>query len=90
MASSPSERYAEFLANKGRKFTTHAASVVNVIFSISGTFNGEDVVASLRGMVSRATVYRALAGLVEAELLRRVQFNDQVVYVAVAPPGPAA
>ena len=87
MASPVTARYAEFLANKGRSLTSHAARVVDVLFSFSGTFDGEDVVAAMRGEVSRATVYRAIAGLVEADLLRRVRFNDREVYVAAAEPG---
>jgi Fur family transcriptional regulator, ferric uptake regulator len=90
MASSPSERYAEFLASKGRWLTTQTSRVVDVVFSASGTFDSEDIVASMRGEASRATVYRVVAGLVDAELLRRVRFNDRDVFVATAEPDPSA
>jgi Fe2+ or Zn2+ uptake regulation protein len=78
-------RYADFLASKGRTLTPGAARVVDVVFSKTGTFGSEDVVASMHGEVSRATIHRTLSGLTEAELLRRVKFNGQTVYVVAAP-----
>lgn len=89
MAPSPRERYADFLASKGRRLTRHAARVVDAISSVPGTFDAEAIVATMRGEASRATVYRVLAGLVEAELLQRLPFEDQTVYVVAASPDPS-
>ena len=88
MGLSPNEQYAEFLASKGRKLTIHASRVVDVVFQAYGTFDTGDIVAALRGEVSRATICRAIAGLVEADLLRRVRLNDTDVYIVAADPDP--
>ena len=85
MTPSPIKRYEEFLATKGRRLHSHAARVVDAAFSVPGTFNGEDIWEPMGREVSRASVYRTLSLLVEAELLRRVEFNGLPVYVAAAP-----
>lgn len=82
--SSLSEKYAEYRASTGRKLTAHQAASIDKIASLPGTFAADDVVRAMNGSVSRATVYRTLKLLVEADLIRQVAFNDQVVYVVKA------
>jgi Fe2+ or Zn2+ uptake regulation protein len=82
MAASPTTRLVDFLTAKGRKFTGQMALVVDVALSRCGTFTHDDVVAETRGVVSRATVYRTLAHMVAADVLRQVQFNGCAVLVA--------
>jgi Fe2+ or Zn2+ uptake regulation protein len=82
----PVQRFREFLAAKGRPLTAQGVVVVEVAFTLSGTFDEDDVCARLAGRVSRATVYRTLGKLVQADLLRRVQFNGRQVLVATAEP----
>ena len=60
------------------------ARVAEVALSTRGTFTDDDVVAETRGVASRATIYRTLACMVEADVLRRVQFNGHELLVVVA------
>jgi Fe2+ or Zn2+ uptake regulation protein len=82
MTPSPADRYAEFLARRGQRFTEQGAKVVDAAFAVTGPFAVEDLVASLRGTVGRAVVYRTLSKLTQAELIRPVQFNGRSVFVA--------
>ncbi len=84
MASSPRERFSDFVASKGRTVTDQMARVVDTALGHSGTFGHEDIVAVLQGKSSRATVYRTLAKMVEAGVLRQVNFNDREVFVVTA------
>jgi Fur family transcriptional regulator, ferric uptake regulator len=85
VAWSPTQRFADFLAGKGRSLSGLQVSVVETAFALPGTFSDDEVAARLHGQVGRATVYRTLALLVEADLLRRVQFNGRDVLVVTAP-----
>jgi Fur family ferric uptake transcriptional regulator len=84
MASSPRERFADFVASTGRRITEQMARVVDTALDHSGTFSHDDVLAGLQGKTSRATVYRTLAKLVEAGVLRQVRFNGREVFVIAA------
>jgi Fe2+ or Zn2+ uptake regulation protein len=69
------------VASKGRTVTDQMARVVETALGHSETFGHEDVVAALQGKASRATVYRTLAKMVEAGVLRQVKFNDREGFV---------
>jgi Fe2+ or Zn2+ uptake regulation protein len=60
------------------------ARIVDVALSRHGAFTQDDVVGETRGEVSRATVYRSLALMVQADVLRLVSFNGREVFVAAA------
>ena len=82
----PIDRYREFLARRGRQMSQHAAAVLETTLALPGTFGAEDVCGRLTGRVSRATVYRTLGLLVDAAILRRVEFNGSPVFVVTADP----
>lgn len=84
MTSSLKTRFTGFLAGKGCKFTGHRAHVVDVALNKYGTFTHDDIVRDVRGEVGRASVYRTLALMVEADVLRLVRFNGREVFVATA------
>ena len=84
MASSPQSRLAAFLKANGRRFTGQMVYVLDTALKLSGLFTRDDIIEETRGVVSRVTVYRTLTCMVEADVLRQVQFNGYSVYVAVA------
>lgn len=84
MAASPSERFTVHAARTGQRVTAQKLRVVESVWTLAGPFDQEDVVSALVGQVSRATVFRTLAQLLEAEMLRRVRFNDRDVFVVTA------
>lgn len=61
-------------------------TVAAKVLSLSGTFTRDEVAAQFSGEVSRATVYRTINALINAELIREVKFNDQSVFVVRAEP----
>lgn len=81
MASTPHVQFAKFIASKGRTISEHVACVVNVALEQAGTFGHADIVSRIRNQASHATVYRTLATMVDAGVLRRVQFNGHLAFV---------
>jgi Fe2+ or Zn2+ uptake regulation protein len=82
MATSHRDRYAAFLASRGWRMSNNAAQVVDAVFALQGLFCVEQVRESLRGFVSRPSVYRTIAYLIEAEMLWRFEADGQTMYVA--------
>ena len=75
VSQSPEERFREFLASrpKPQRYTDQQRELVGHIFAKHQHFDTDELLADLKKAnrnVSRATVYRALAKLVEAGLLR--------------------
>lgn len=69
------DRFKNYLAARGLRFTRQRRAVLDQVFSIHGHFDAEDLYARLRhngGSVSRATVYRTLKHLEECKLVREV------------------
>jgi Fe2+ or Zn2+ uptake regulation protein len=86
MSSSPSEQFVVYFTQKGRKVTKQMILVVESACDRCGTFTHDDIVQATFGKASRATVFRTLARMVEAEMLRVVQFSGREVFaVAVGP-----
>lgn len=73
MEPTPFEQFAEYRTRQGRKVTAPMSRVADVCFSEIGTFDVEAVVQRLDMVVSRATVFRTIAGLTEMGLLRTVR-----------------
>ena len=63
------EQFTEFLATKRRRLTDSSAQVVTAVFSRPGMSSADEIADAVRGKVSRATTYRTLSWLVEANLL---------------------
>jgi Fur family transcriptional regulator, ferric uptake regulator len=83
---SPAEKLRSFLASKGQRLTNERRAVVDEIFSSHEHFDAEQLVSRLAPRtddrrVSRSSVYRAIALLEEAGLIRKVaRANDRDVY----------
>jgi Fur family ferric uptake transcriptional regulator len=75
---SPEQQFSEYLHTQGKRVTQQRRRILETIYSHHDHFDAEELLdhlrgAAARGEVSRATVYRTLAELVEAGILRRVQ-----------------
>ena len=82
---SPLERFEEFLQSRGKRVTQQRRMLVERVFSHHEHFDAEQLLEQLRKhsgghAVSRPTVYRTLAELVDAGLLRKMVLNDRAVY----------
>lgn len=84
VASSPLERFEEYLQSRGMRNTKPRRALVDHIFSRHDHFDADELMASLgqSGTVkaSRATVYRTLEELVGAGLLRKMILRGRAVY----------
>ncbi|QDU39148.1 Ferric uptake regulation protein [Maioricimonas rarisocia] len=81
VAVTPAEKYREFLATKGLRMTRERAIIVDEVFSSHEHFDAEQLIQRLAlrkngRRVSRSTIYRSLALLEEAGLLRKVARQD--------------
>lgn len=78
------EKLDEFIRRKGLRRTTQRECIVDVVFSRDEHFTAEELfdrVRKVNGETSRATVYRTLGMLVEADLLRQIDLGEsQVTY----------
>ncbi len=85
VAQTPEERFREFLASRPtpQRFTPQQQELVGHIFARHKHFDPDELLADLQragSQVSRATVYRTLAKLVEAGLLRTFEVGARTVY----------
>ena len=74
------EKFREFLTARGLKFTHERALILEKIFATHEHFEADDLLVALRrkGLrVSKATIYRTLALLVESGLLRQVMTDEK-------------
>jgi Fur family ferric uptake transcriptional regulator len=79
--SSPDRVFEEFLEGRGLRFTSQRREILSRALAMRGHFEAEDLHHQLRkaksGRISKASVYRTLPLLVEARLLREVEFVDR-------------
>ena len=84
MDSGIKERLDEFIRKKGLRRTAQREQIVGVVFSKDEHFTADELFDRVRkvdGEASRATVYRTLGLLVEADLLRQIDLGEsQVTY----------
>ena len=85
VASSPQERFAEFLQSKGKRVTQQRKILVDHVFKRHDHFDADELIANLTQLetdckIGRATVYRTLIELVDAGLLRRMTLGGRGVY----------
>jgi len=78
---SPAEKYREFLATKGLRMTPERSIIVEEIFSSHEHFDAEQLIQRLvrrndGTRVSRSTIYRSIALLEEAGLIRKIARQD--------------
>ncbi|MBM4021468.1 MAG: transcriptional repressor [Planctomycetes bacterium] len=84
-ALSPRERFEEFLQARGKRVTRQRRVIVDHVASRHEHFDAEQLLADLRGTregerASRPTVYRTLAEMVGAGLLRKMVLDGRAVY----------
>lgn len=82
VAVSPVEKFREYLATRGQRLTPERQAIVEEVFASHDHFDADHLIArlSLRNTgrrVSRSTIYRTLASLEEAGLLRKVARTEQ-------------
>lgn len=79
MDASVQARLDDFIRRKGLRRTTQRDTIVRVVFSKDEHFTAEELFERVRKTdadTSRATVYRTLGLLVEANLLREIDLGD--------------
>ena len=78
------KRLDDFIQRKGLRRTVQREQIVTEVFSRDEHFTADELfdrVRKVQGETSRATVYRTLGLLVEADLLRQIDLGDsQVTY----------
>ena len=76
------EKLDEFITRKGLRRTVQRERIVEVAFSRDEHFTAEELydrVKKTDGETSRATVYRTLGMLVEADLLRQIDLGESQI-----------
>ena len=81
----PAERFSQFLQRHGKRITRQRRVIVETVFSHHDHFDAEELIEHLQELiaqrkVSRPTVYRTLAELVEAGMLRKMALGGRSVY----------
>lgn len=85
VSQSPEDKFREYLASrpKPQRFTEQQRELVAHVFAKHSHFDAEQLIEELKTakkQVSRATIYRTLAKLVDAGLLRRIELGDRTVF----------
>jgi Fur family transcriptional regulator, ferric uptake regulator len=82
---SPPERFAQFLAAKGKRITRQRQMIVEVVFSHHDHFDADELMEHLQDLISRRelsrpTIYRTLGELTDAGLIRKMTLAGRSVY----------
>jgi len=85
VSQSPEDKFREYLSSRPRaqRYTGQQRDMVRYIFSRHSHFDADQLIDELkreRIPVSRATVYRTLAKLVDSGLLRRIELGAHTYY----------
>lgn len=85
VSQSPEDKFREYLTSRGRPqcYTGQQRDLVRFIFSQHNHFDADQLIDAVKKehfRVSRATVYRTLAKLVDAGMLRRMEIGLRTVY----------
>ncbi len=81
----PAERFSQFLQRCGKRITRQRRLIVETVFSHHDHFDADELIDHLQERIaqrqlSRPTVYRTLAELVEAGMLRKMTLAGRSVY----------
>lgn len=84
-ASSPLERFEEFLQRRGGRITQQQKFIVEQTFAQTSHFDADELFERIRQheqakQLGRATVYRVLSKLVEAGMLVKMDLEGRAVY----------
>ncbi|MCS6852264.1 MAG: transcriptional repressor [Gemmataceae bacterium] len=85
VSQSPESKFREYLASrpKPQRYTEQQRDMVRYIFSQHHHFDADQLIDRMKQAgfrVSRATIYRTLAKLVDAGLLRRLELGSKTFY----------
>jgi Fur family transcriptional regulator, ferric uptake regulator len=85
VSQSPEDKFREYLASRPRpqRYTDQQRDMVRFIFAQHNHFDADQLIDDMKRAsfrVSRATVYRTLAKLVDAGLLRRLELGPRMFY----------
>lgn len=85
VSQTPESKFREYLATRPepKRFTDQQRELVEYIFARHSHFDAEQLIENLKAAgrrISRATVYRTLAKLVDAGLLRRIEYGSRTIY----------
>lgn len=85
VALSPEEKFREYLASRPdpKRYTDQMRDLVRHIFAKHSHFDADQLIDELRAAgkaISRATIYRTLAKLVDAGMLRTIALGPRTVY----------
>ncbi len=85
VSQTPEDRFREYLASrpKPQRFTEQQRELVEYVFRKHSHFDAEQLVDELQKegkLASRATVYRTLAKLVDAGLLRKIEIGQRTIF----------
>jgi Fe2+ or Zn2+ uptake regulation protein len=86
----PRARWADYLAAQKLRATLPRRQILDSVTLSTGHFDAETLRLRLKGQgrkLSRATIYRTLALLQGAGILRRVQLVDDALHYELARPG---
>ena len=74
------KKFRDYIQSRGLKFTPEREAILKHVFESRGHFEAEELLIDMRKnkkIVSKATIYRTLALLVESGLLREVIFGEK-------------
>jgi Fur family ferric uptake transcriptional regulator len=80
------EHFIRYLRKRGLRYTTERQEVIDILFDAVDHLEAEDILLAIRNKgnrVSRATIYRTLALLAEAGLLKMNSFEHRHTYYEV-------
>ncbi len=85
VSAPPLERFREFLEPRGKRITRQRRLIVETIFSHHDHFDADELMEHLQESIagrklSRPTIYRTLAELVEAGLLKKMPLSGRGVF----------
>src|SRR5262249_10280335 len=85
LSQSPGDKVREYLSSRSRpqRYTDQQRDMVKFIFSQHNHFDADQLIDAMKRAgfsVSRATVYRTLAKLVDAGLLRKLEIGPRMCY----------
>lgn len=85
MSQAPADKFREYLASRPdpKRFTEQMRELVEHVFAKHSHFDAEQLIEDLKAAgksISRATVYRTLAKLIDAGMLRTIEIGPRTVY----------
>jgi Fur family ferric uptake transcriptional regulator len=85
VAHSPESKFREYLSSRSKpqRYTEQQRDMVRYIFAQHNHFDADQLIDDMKRTgfhVSRATIYRTLAKLVDAGLLRRLEVGPRTFY----------